>query len=651
MDSIWLVPLCPLVGVLLNGFLGPRLGRRFVSVVGPAVVLAAFGVSIGVLMSLLNLPPEQRARDVTLYHWITSASTSGLSLDVPFGFRIDPLSVTMILVVTGVGFLIHLYSTGYMAGDPLYARYFTYLNLFTFTMLLLVLANNFVLMFVGWEGVGLCSYLLIGFWLTRVSAAAAGKKAFIINRVGDWGFLVGIMLLFWQLGTLTFGGIPGVRGVFDEIAARAATPGGVTMLTTAALLLFLGATGKSAQLPLYLWLPDAMEGPTPVSALIHAATMVTAGVYMVARCHALFDAAPTAAWVVAVVGTVTALFAATIALVQYDIKRVLAYSTVSQLGYMFIGVGVGAYTAGIFHLVTHAFFKALMFLGAGSVIHALSGEQDMRRMGGLWKHLPLTFWTFLFGYVAISGIPPFAGFYSKDAILSAAYEKGGIYQALYWVGLVTAALTAFYMGRMFFTTFLGPERLTHEAKHHLHESPPVMTVPLILLGLLSIVGGGMLTGWLPLGHGSMFTTWLAPAVQGAEPAVDHAAQGGLGEGVLIGLSVLAGALGILAAWLLSQQGAFLREKETPVREVVEARYGYDGLLHLIFVRGGSALATMLWTVVDVGIIDGIVNGVAGAVNGGARALRTLQTGYVRNYALEMLAGATVVVIAFLWWLR
>jgi NADH-quinone oxidoreductase subunit L len=660
---IWLVPLCPLVGVLLNGFLGPRLGRRFVSVVGPAVVLAAFGISIGVLMSLLNLPPEQRARDVTLYQWITVASTSGPgggayahsepahSLDVPFGFRIDPLSVTMILVVTGVGFLIHLYSTGYMAEDPLYARYFTYLNLFTFSMLLLVLANNFVLMFVGWEGVGLCSYLLIGFWFQKVTAAAAGKKAFILNRVGDWGFLVGIMLLFWELGTLTFGGIPSVRGVFDEIAAKAATPGGVATLTSAALLLFLGAAGKSAQLPLYLWLPDAMEGPTPVSALIHAATMVTAGVYMVARCHVLFDHAPTAALVVAVVGTVTALFAATVALVQYDIKRVLAYSTVSQLGYMFLGVGVGAYTAGIFHLVTHAFFKALMFLGAGSVIHALSGEQDMRRMGGLWKHLPLTFWTFLFGYIAISGIPPFAGFYSKDAILSAAYEKGGMYQALYWVGLGTAALTAFYMGRMFFTTFLGPERLTDEAKHHLHESPPVMTGPLMVLGLLSIVGGGMLTGWLPLGHGSPFTTWLAPAVQAAEPAVEHVAQGGLSEGVLIGLSVAAGALGILAAWLLSQQGAFLREKETPVRELVEARYGYDSVLHAIFVRGGSALAMMLWTVVDVGIIDGIVNGVAGAVNGGARALRTLQTGYVRNYALEMLAGATVVVIAFLWWLK
>jgi NADH-quinone oxidoreductase subunit L len=651
MDPIWLVPLFPLIGVLLNGFLGPRLGRRFVAFVGPIVVLVAFGAAVTVLMNLLSLPPDQRARDVTLYHWITSNDPNGRSLDVPFAFRIDPLSVTMILVVTGVGFLIHVYSTGYMAEDPLYARYFTYLNLFTFSMLLLVLANNFVLMFVGWEGVGLCSYLLIGFWFEKVSAAAAGKKAFIINRVGDWGFLLGIMLLFWEFGTLTFGGIPGSRGVFDEVAAKAATPGGVATLTMAALLLFLGATGKSAQLPLYLWLPDAMEGPTPVSALIHAATMVTAGVYMVARCHALFDAAPTAALVVAVVGTVTALFAATVAMVQFDIKRVLAYSTVSQLGYMFLGVGVGAYTAGIFHLVTHAFFKALLFLGAGSVMHALSGEVDMRRMGGLRRHLPLTFWTFAIGYLAIAGIPPLAGFYSKDAILSAAYEKGGIYQLLWAVGLVTAGLTAFYMGRMFFTTFYGRGRMSEEVRHHMHESPPVMTVPLIVLGALAIVGGAMLTGGLPLGPQSPLTTWLAPAVRGAEPAAEAVAHGGLSESVLIILSVAAGVIGIAVAWLLSEQGYYLREKLTLPYKVLADRYGYDRLLHAIFVRGGSTLAEMLWSVVDVGIIDGIVNGVAATVNGGARALRTLQTGYVRNYALVMLAGATVVVGAFLWWLR
>jgi NADH-quinone oxidoreductase subunit L len=644
------------------------------------VVLGAFVVSVLIWQQMLGLPAEQRVKDVTFYPWITSIDPKGYSLDVPFAFRVDPLSVTMILIVTGVGSLIHLYSVGYMAHDARFARYFTYLNLFTVAMLILVLANNYLLMFVGWEGVGLCSFLLIGFWFTRPSAAAAGKKAFIVNRVGDWGFILGMLLLFWTFGTLNYGGVAGSEGIFDQIASRAATPDGVALLTAAALLLFLGATGKSAQLPLYLWLPDAMEGPTPVSALIHAATMVTAGVYMVARSHALYAAAPAALMVVAVVGAATALFAALVAMVQNDIKRVLAYSTVSQLGYMVLGVGVGAYAAGIFHLVTHAFFKALLFLGAGSVMHSLAGQLDMRKMGGLSKYMPLTWGTFLVGWLAICGVPGLAGFYSKDAILANAYATN---PALWVVGLGTAALTAFYMSRMFFTTFHGKERIElgdehhggeeahghdahgHDAGHahadphahpahshahadgsvHVHESPPVMTMPLVLLAIGSFVVGFLLNGGLIPHHVTPFGQWLAPSV--GEP-VEHVAHGGLGEGALIALSIAAAVVGIVAAWLLHQKDAFVRERETAFGQAADARFGYDGVLHAIFVRGGDALSQALWRIVDVGIIDGIVNGVGAAVAAGARMMRTLQTGYVRNYALMMLIGAMVVIGALLW---
>src|SRR5687768_4330130 len=437
LDWIWLIPALPLAGFLVNLALGSRLPRPVIGAIACGTVGAAFLVALGCFLALLELSPDERAVVQTLWTWIQAGT---LRADV--AFLLDPLSSLMALVITGVGFLIHVYSTGYMSHDHDYRRYFLYLNLFTFSMLTLVMASNFLLMFVGWEGVGLCSYLLIGFWYTKQSAADAGKKAFIVNRIGDFGFLLGILLLFWTVGSLDY-------QVVFEAAPGLLAVGSITA-TAIGLLLFLGATGKSAQVPLYVWLPDAMEGPTPVSALIHAATMVTAGVYMVARCHVLYELAPAALGVVAVVGAVTAIFAASIGLVQTDIKRVLAYSTVSQLGYMFLACGVGAFTAGIFHLMTHAFFKALLFLGAGSVIHALSGEQELSRMGGLRKHLPITFATMAIACVAIAGIPPFAGFFSKDEILYETFASGNI--VLWVVATITAFMTAFYMFRLLFLT-------------------------------------------------------------------------------------------------------------------------------------------------------------------------------------------------------
>jgi NADH-quinone oxidoreductase subunit L len=642
---VWLVLLFPLLGVLLNGFLGPKLGKGFVKWVGPLAILAALVVTVLTFMDLEGRAPDHRLLEPMLWQWIRSGS-----FQVPVALRIDPLSITMMLVITGVGFLIHLYSVGYMAEDHLFARYFTYLNLFTFAMLLLVMANNYLLMFVGWEGVGLCSFLLIGFFFEKESAAAAGKKAFLVNRVGDWGFLLGLMLMFWTFGSLEY------RSVFTAIPGMA--PAHQYTLTAIALLLFLGATGKSAQLPLYLWLPDAMEGPTPVSALIHAATMVTAGVYMIARSHALFSASPLAMDVVAWVGVITALFAATVAIVQNDIKRVLAYSTVSQLGYMFVGVGVGAYAAGIFHLVTHAFFKALLFLAAGSVMHALAGELDIRRMGGLRKYLPWTFGTMLLAWLAISGIPPFAGFYSKDIILEAAYQRN---LWIWLIGLATAGLTAFYMSRMFFTVFFGPERYVPPADDHshgdhahghghghggIHESPPSMTVPLAVLGVLSVIGGIWLCGRALPEPATLLAGFLAPAVGVPVETAGEVAHGGMGATTLMVISIGIAVLGIVVAWGLHSGGAFLRERRTALRALLENRYGYDALLHGIFVVGGTELAVALWKYVDVQIIDGLVNGVGGMVSGAAQALRQWQTGYVRSYALTMLIGAVAVLILF-----
>ncbi len=467
-DYIWLIPVFPAVGFLINGFFGRKMPKSVVSWVACLSLLASFVVSAEIFFEFLRLPGEARVFERNIFDWIVSGE-----FVARVGYRVDSLSIIMCLIVSGVGFLIHVYSAGYMHDDEGYARYFTYLNLFVFMMLTLVTANNLLLMFVGWEGVGLCSYLLIGFWYKRDSAANAGKKAFIVNRIGDFGFLLGMFLLVSSLGahgvwTLNYG----------EIQKSAHLLAGPTVMLIT-LFFFIGATGKSAQLPLYVWLPDAMEGPTPVSSLIHAATMVTAGVYMIARLNFLYVMAPTTMLIVATVGLLTALFAATIGCAQYDIKRVLAYSTVSQLGYMFVGVGVGAFSAGVFHLMTHAFFKGLLFLGAGSVMHAMSGELDMRKMGGLRKKIPVTFWTFLIACIAIAGVPPFSGFFSKDEILGKAFETHGL---IFWiVGAITAGLTAFYMFRMLFNTFFGECRASDEVKHHIHESPKVMTIPLAIL--------------------------------------------------------------------------------------------------------------------------------------------------------------------------
>src|SRR5437773_2550675 len=496
LNNLWLIPALPFAGFLLNGLFGSRAGKKFVSIVGPLFSgLSAIAATIAVIQYHHAYPEGGRFVNV-VYNWISSG---GIGADL--AFQLDPLSIVMLLVVTWVGFLIHLYSVGYMAHEEGYWRYFSYLNLFLAEMLVLVLGSSYLVMFVGWEGVGLCSYLLIGFYYDKEFAAAAGKKAFIVNRIGDFGFLVAMFLMFATFGSVDFAKV-------SSLAMRGmATP---SIITAICLLLFLGATGKSAQIPLYVWLPDAMAGPTPVSALSHAATMVTAGVYMIARTDVLYLLSPTAMMVVAFIGALTALFAATIAVRQNDIKKVLAYSTVSQLGFMFIGVGVGAFTAGIFHLVTHAFFKACLFLGSGSVIHAMSGEQDIRKMGGLWKKIPVTAWTFAIATYAIAGFPPAAGFFSKDEILASAmanpYFPKPFNVAIWMVGTVAALCTAYYMFRLVFLTFAGSFRGTHEQEHHLHESPWTMWLPLVVLAFLSLVGGAIL-GWP---HHHFLAKWLAP---------------------------------------------------------------------------------------------------------------------------------------------
>jgi len=654
------IPLFPLAGALLNGVLGIRLfSRRAVHAVGVGAAGLSFLASAVSFAGLLGAPGASVTR--TLFTWIPASLVSvagGRAVPVSFemAFRYDSLAAVMTLVVTGVGLLIHVYSMGYMAHDRSYARFFAYLNLFTFAMLVLVLGANLAVMFVGWEGVGLCSYLLIGFWFTKDSAANAGKKAFITNRVGDFGFLLGIGLLLATLGTVD------TAGITAAAQGGLLTPG---LATAAALLLFLGATGKSAQIPLYTWLPDAMEGPTPVSALIHAATMVTAGVYMVARLHALFTLSGTALTVVAVVGVATAVYAATMGLVQNDIKRVLAYSTISQIGYMFVGLGVGAFSAGIFHLMTHAFFKSLLFLSAGSVIHALSGEQDMRRMGGLRSRLPRTYPVFVVGALAIAGVPALSGFFSKDEILAAAFASGryGVWAA----GLVGAALTAFYMFRLIFLTFFGPDRMDEEAKRHLHESPRVMTAPLQVLAVLAAVGGYV---GLPrvLGGGAWFGRFLAPSVGEHEAGI----AGGT-ELLLMALSAAIGIGGILAAHAVyvrkeGRPAARFVERFPAVYRLVSHLYYVDDVYNKVLVRGVMRLGSILgW--IDEHVVDGLVNGAAalvraisrlaigfdgevidGAVNGIgslsrliATGLRGLQTGFVYNYALAIVLGLVIII--------
>ena len=617
---LWLIPLLPFAGFVINGLLGRRLPKGLVSAIALLAPLTSFGVVLNAVKATgagLALPYSETCP----IGWINAGT-----LHVDFSFVFDQLSLVMLLVVTGVGFLIHIYSVGYMAHEDGYWRFFSYMNLFMFFMTVLVLAGNALLMFVGWEGVGLASYLLIGFYYQKNSAADAGKKAFIVNRIGDFGFLIGMFLLLATFGTLTFSEISA------KLAASPAWRGGV--LTAIALCLLLGATGKSAQLPLYVWLPDAMEGPTPVSALIHAATMVTAGVYMIARTHAIFDRSPFALSVVAVVGAATALFAATIGLVQNDIKRILAYSTISQLGYMFMGCGVAAYSAAIFHLMTHAFFKALLFLAAGSVIHGLGGEQDLRKMGGLRKKMPVTFWTMTAAVFAIAGFPPFAGFFSKDAILYAAFLQGSGGKLLWFVGVVTALLTAFYMFRLWYLTFLGESR-SHDV--HPHESPWSMLGPLSILALLSVGGG-----WIGI---ERFGAYLAPAVG------QRASEGGSVqlEILLTGFAVAVAALGWFVAHRLYRQ-----KPESAAQLAAAMPGGYKLLLNKYFVDqfcGYTIVKPLLafsryvlgW-VVDTAVLGGLAWLLGGIATLAGAVLQRWQSGNLRSYAAWLALGAAALLL-------
>jgi NADH-quinone oxidoreductase subunit L len=652
---LWLIPVLPLAGTAINGFFGRRSSRNAITMIALVFPGVAFVLA---LVLAIRFSSASAPYYFDLAHWIR---ISGFQAD--FSFYLDQLSLVMMLVVTGVGFLIHIYSVGYMWDDDGYYRFMSYLNLFMFFMLTLVLAKNYLLMFIGWEGVGLASYLLIGFWFIRDSAASAGKKAFIVNRIGDFGFLIALFLLIKHFGTLDF------PTLFSKIQGSPVETAGAGLLTSIGLLLMVGAAGKSAQIPLYVWLPDAMEGPTPVSALIHAATMVTAGVYMVARSHLIYEHAPSALTVVAIIGTLTALFAATIGIAQTDIKKVLAYSTVSQLGYMFLACGVGAFSAGIFHLMTHAFFKGLLFLAAGSVIHGIGGEQDMRKMGGLRQYMPWTFITMGIATLAIAGIPPFAGFFSKDEILWKAYSNGSW---VYWlIGVITAFITSFYMFRLMYLTFGGDYRgrpPAHDVKHQSasahamhdpagahghdpHESPWVMLAPLVILAILSMTGG-----WI--GIGGRFEHFLAPAFQGgpaaelAQESGGEVANAGL-EKALMGVSILAAFLGWFFAWQL-----YSRRPGLPARiadslgglyRAVANKYYVDDLYAILFVKpvvdGSSAI---LWHGVDQGAIDATVDNAAYSARHVSDNVRHMQSGNLRSYAGWVAAGGAVVIAYMIW---
>ena len=681
---LW-IPLLPFAGFLINNFGARKLPERVVGAIASLVMLAAFGVSVAAVRALIALPPESREVSQTLYTWIGSAD-----FQVPLGLRLDPLSAVMILVVTGIGFLIHVYSTAYMTEEESYeyARYFAYLNLFAAFMLLLVLGDSLIVMFVGWEGVGLCSYLLIGFWYKNTFAADAGKKAFIVNRIGDVAFILGVLLAFSTFGTINF----------KELNAAIATlpiDAGFGVVSAIALLLFIGATGKSAQIPLYVWLPDAMEGPTPVSALIHAATMVTAGVYLMARNAVLYSHAPEVLAIVAIVGTATALWAGAIAIVQNDIKRVLAYSTVSQLGYMFMAMGVGAYAAGIFHLVTHAFFKALLFLGSGAVIHALAGEQDLRRMGGLRKELPVTYWTFLIGALAIAGVPLLSGFFSKDEILYRTFASG--HTVLWAIGALTSLMTAFYMFRLVFLAFHGTRRETMaeamghpedavalqrdpavaqdfspvrtsavhdqqsdaESPHihhtaHLHDAPRSMAIPLIVLAVGSVLAGYLgvpaALGGLNLIEHFLEPSLFVPAMEGAHAAAEHADH--TVELVLMAVSSLLALLGIGIA-------AFLYLKRPQIPDAIASRFSgayaflvnkgsIDECYDASLVQPIKAMSEHVLWKADAMVIDGAVNGAGTMVTGAGAAIRKVQTGSVRTYAVSVLLGVVLIVGYYLW---
>lgn len=641
LEYIWLIPVLPLIGFIINGLIGFRIKKHIVSLIGCGTVFLSFLIALLLFREFILLDPEQRFFQKIIYTWVSSGS-----FNAPFGFQLDPLSAVMSLVVTGVGFIIHVYSIGYMGHDPGYPRYFAFLNLFMFSMLILILANNFLLLFVGWEAVGLCSYLLIGFWYEKKSAADAGKKAFIVNRVGDFGFIIGVILIFYTFGTVEF------KGVFEKlpgmIKAGSIDP---FLLTIICLLLFTGATGKSAQIPLYVWLPDAMEGPTPVSALIHAATMVTAGVYMVSRSCIIFAYAPYALDVVAFIGALTALFAASIGLVQNDIKRVLAYSTISQIGYMFLACGVGAFAAGIFHLTTHAFFKALLFLGAGSVMHAIEGETDITKMGGLKEKMPVTHITFLVGALAIAGIFPFAGFFSKDAILAGAFERSLF---LWFMGIFGAILTSFYMFRVVFLTFYGESRVPHEISHHIHESPPVMLIPLITLGILSIIGGFI--GIPMIEGGDRIGEFLDPVFHHATSILGKAHhEEFLIEAMLIFVSLIIALAGIYLAVMFYLKRTYLPEniqKRFPsAYRLIFNKYYVDEIYDYLFVNSIKSFSIWLWEFIDTVIIDGAVNGIAYLTRRIGSMVRRIQTGFVQSYALSIIIGAFVIMAYYLFRIR
>lgn len=617
-----LIPLFPLLGFLINGFFGKKISKGLSGAIASIAVLASFIVSVMIFIELQG--SEQKENVVNIFSWINSGT-----LTIPFEFLIDPLSSWFLLIITGIGFLIHVYSTAYMHDDEGFARFFTYLNLFVFFMLLLVLGNNYLITFVGWEGVGLCSYLLIGFWYKNTAYNNAAKKAFIMNRIGDLGFLLGIILIF-----VTFGSIS-----YTEIFDKAGTVPTST-ITAIALLLFVGAMGKSAQLPLYTWLPDAMAGPTPVSALIHAATMVTAGIFMVVRSNVFYSISEVASETVAVVGVVTALFAATIGLFQNDIKKILAYSTVSQLGLMFLGLGVGAYSSAVFHVTTHAFFKALLFLGAGSVIHAMGGEQDIRKMGGLAGKIKITFVTMLIATIAISGIPPFSGFFSKDEILAHAYEHS---KTLWLFGQIASILTAFYMFRLIFLTFFGKFRGTHEQEHHLHESPAAMTIPLIILAVLSVLGG--LLGLPEFWH---LPNWMH---NNLEPIIKHPSDSILDHGtewMLMGFAVLSALAAIYATYVVYMKNKVLppakEEQLKPWQRVIYNKYYVDEFYDAVIRKPLDLISEAFYKFFDKQIIDGIVNGVGTSVKTIGSSIRYLQNGNIGFYLMSMAMGVVLIIL-------
>lgn len=619
---IALVPLFPLLGFLINGFFGKKLTKGLSGAVASISVLGAFVVALLVFVELQGA--ELKSHTVNLFSWINSGQ-----LQIPFEFLVDPLSALFLLIITGIGFLIHIYSIGYMHDDEGFARFFTYLNLFVFFMLLLVLGNNYLIMFVGWEGVGLCSYLLIGFWFKNTAYNNAARKAFVMNRIGDLGFLLGIILIFVTYGSITYGTVFANAGTVSP-----------AIVTAIALLLFVGAMGKSAQIPLYTWLPDAMAGPTPVSALIHAATMVTAGIYMIVRSNIFYSISEAASETVAVVGAVTALFAATIGVFQNDIKKILAYSTVSQLGLMFLGLGVGAYSSAVFHVTTHAFFKALLFLGAGSVIHAMGGEQDIRKMGGLSGKIRITFVTMLLGTIAISGVPPFSGFFSKDEILAHTYEHNKV---LWVVGMMASLLTAFYMFRLLFLTFFGKFRGTHEQEHHLHESPASMTFPLVVLAVCSVAGG--LLGLPEFWH---LPNWMAEHLDSVIVRKQFSTLSHDTEWLLMGVAVAGALAAIYVTWLV-----FIKKKALPApdaaqlkgwQRVVYNKYYVDELYDYLFRRPIDFLSGVLHKVFDIGLIDGVVNGVGSAVRFVGSSVRYFQTGNIGFYVMSMTLGVILILL-------